>query len=84
MVLQLFLGGVSTATGLWAAYFWYRSARNEPPRASAYADFERGADGLTDLERWLRTSGQLNRYAAGLTAISVGLGALSTLAALHS
>ena len=76
---QLFVAGVSTSTGLWGAYFWYRSARNKPPPISAWRDFEKGADGLTAFERWVIESAQLNRWAAVITAISISLAALSTV-----
>jgi hypothetical protein len=68
MVFWLQIG--SALTGLVAAALWFLSALRKSP-AMTY-------DGLGHLEDFLNGAGRLNRWAAGVTAISILLSAAAT------
>ena len=61
----------SAVAGIGAAVLWFRSAAAKAPPATFI--------GIDRLEAFLIEVGRLNRWAAGITALSVLLSAASTL-----
>lgn len=69
MMFGLQLG--SAITGLVAAALWFWSAAGKPPPMTW--------EGFGRLEAFLADAGQLNRWAAGATGVSMVLSAIATL-----
>jgi hypothetical protein len=78
-------GLLALGAGLVAAWFWYKSTTEMPPEMDRLSTVIRDQEtGLTPVESWLADVGTKNRKAAGLTALSVVLGAISNIVGILS